>query len=86
MEEDRQILELDFGYTPERLRGDYLDTYEGIQSEVINTTRFDESSDLSITYLGRINRARVSKIKAEKKFPISEQGYTVGKLLCGTEC
>ena len=27
-----------------------------------------------------------SKIKAEEKFHISEQGYTVEKLLDGTEC
>ena len=42
-----QILELDFGDTQQKLRGDYLDIYEGIQSEVISTTRSDESSDLS---------------------------------------
>ena len=29
---------------------------------------------------------RASKIKVEEKFPISEQGYTVGKLLGSTEC
>ena len=29
---------------------------------------------------------RANKIKAEEKFPISEQGYTVGKLLDDTEC
>ena len=29
---------------------------------------------------------RLYKIKAEEKFPISEQGYTVGKLLDGMEC
>ena len=29
---------------------------------------------------------RASKIKAEEKFPISEQGYTAGKLFDGTEC
>ena len=29
---------------------------------------------------------RSSKIKVEKTFLISEQGYTVGKLLDGTEC
>ena len=29
---------------------------------------------------------RIDKIKAEEKFPISEQGCTVGKLLDGTEC
>ena len=58
--------------------------YEGIQSEVISTTRFDENSDLSTICLGRINIARASKIKVEEKFPISEQGYTIGKLSDGT--
>ena len=60
--------------------------YGGIQSEVINTARFDENSDLSTTYLGRIDITRVSKFEAEKKFPISKQGFTIGKLLDGTEC
>ena len=59
---------------------------EGIQPEVISTTRFDENSDLNTTYLGRIDTARASKIKAEEKIPISDQGYTVGKLLDRTEC
>ena len=60
--------------------------YEEIQSEVINTTRFNENLDLSTTYLGRVDITRVSKIKVEERFPISEQGYMVGKLLDGTEC
>ena len=29
---------------------------------------------------------RASKIKVEETFPISKQGYTLGKLLDGTEC
>ena len=29
-EEERQILELDYGDIPETLRGDYLDMYKGI--------------------------------------------------------
>ena len=41
---------------------------------------------LSTTYLGKINITRASKIKAEDTFPISEQGYMMGKLLDGTEC
>ena len=60
--------------------------YEGIQPKVISTTRFDENSDLSMTYLGKIDITRASKIKAEERFSISEQGYMVGKLLDGTEC
>ena len=50
-EEERQILELNFSDTPEKLKGDYLDMYEGIQSEKISTSRFDENSDLSMIYL-----------------------------------
>ena len=54
--------------------------------EILNTTRFDENSDLSTTYLGRVDTTRAGKIKAEETFPISEQGYTVQKLLDGSEC
>ena len=60
--------------------------YEGIQSEILNTTRFNENSNLSTTYLGKSDRSKNYKIKAGESFPISEQGYTLGKLLDGTEC
>ena len=60
--------------------------YEGIQSEILSTTGFDENSDLSTTYLGKADNSQHNKIKAEESFPISEQGYTMGKLLHGTEC
>ena len=49
-EGETQILELDFGDTPETLEGEHLDMYKGIQSEVIITTRFYENSDLSTTF------------------------------------
>ena len=39
------MLELDFGDIPEKLKKEYLDVYEGIQSETLSTTRFDENSD-----------------------------------------
>ena len=83
--EERQILQLDFGDSPEKLKGEYLDMYEGIESEVICTTRFDENSDLSTTHLGRIDTKRGNTIKAEERFPLSEQGYTIGTLLDGTK-
>ena len=47
--EERDIVELDFGVTLKILWEEYLDVYEGIQSETVNTTRFDENSDLSTT-------------------------------------
>ena len=84
IEEERQMLELDFEDTPEKLKRKQLDIYDGFQSEILSTTRFDENSDLSTTYLGRVDTTRTSKIKAEETFPISEQGYTIGKLLDGT--
>ena len=83
---ERDILELDFGQTLDILREEYLDVYKAIQSEILNTTRFDENSDLSTTYLGKADRSQNSKIKAEESFPISEQGYTMEKLLDGTKC
>ena len=50
----------------------------------MRTTRFDENTDLSTTYLNRTNMKITSKIKVEEKYSISEQGYMVGKLLDGT--
>ena len=52
----------------------------------ITTTRFDENSDLTTTYLGKSDRSKNDKLKAEESFPISEQGYMLGKLLDGSEC
>ena len=85
IEEERQMLELDFGDTAEKLKGRYLDIYNGIQSEISSTTRFDKNSNLSTIYLRRADTTGASKIKAEETSPISEQGYTVGKLLDGSE-
>ena len=78
---EEEPVELDFGSTPLKLCEEYKDVYEGLQSEIMNTTRFNENSDLSMTYLGRSNRARNDKLKAGESFPISQHGYTSGKLL-----
>ena len=63
-----------------------MDVYEGIQSEIVSTTRFDVNSDSSTTYLGKLDKTRDDKLKAEESFPIPEHGYMLGKLLDGTEC
>ena len=54
--------------------------------KIVNTTQFDENSDLSTTYLGKSDKTRNDKLKVEESFPILEHGYTLGKLLDGTEC
>ena len=63
-----------------------MDMYEGIQSEIVSATRFDENFDLSIMSLERIDKENKNKLRAEESFPISEHGYTSGRLLADTEC
>ena len=70
----------------DRSKEEYLDRYEGVKSEIVDTTRFDENLDLSTTYLGKINMTPDKDLILEEKFPISKSGYTVGKLMDGTEC
>ena len=71
---EKESIKLDFGDTPFRLHKEYLDVYDGIQSEIVNISRFNENSDLSMTNLGRSDKARNDKLKAEESFPISEHG------------
>ena len=40
---EKDFMKLDFGSTPHNLHEEYLHAYEGIQSEIVNTTRFDEN-------------------------------------------
>ena len=76
----------DIIFDEDRIKDTYLDRYHGVQAEISQVTRFDESTDLSTTYLGKTNLTQEYVIKAEEKFPISGQGYTNSKLLYQTEC
>ena len=84
--DSREFKELDFDTTTQKLQEEYMDIYEGIHSEVVSSKRFDKNSDISTTYLGRVNKEIQNTLKAEESFPISEHGYTLGRLLDGTEC
>ena len=42
--------------------------YEGMYTEVISTNRFDEDTNLSTTYLGQVDMARDTEVKAEESF------------------
>ena len=53
---------------------------------MVYASKFDENSDLSMTYLGQTNMTRNKRIKVEERFPITGQGFASGKLLDGTEC
>ena len=74
MKEERDITELDFGPTPNTLKEEYLDVYEGIQSEILKTTRFDKNSDLSTTYLGKSDRSKMTKLKQNSPSPSQSKG------------
>ena len=83
--DDKEFKEFDFGTTLQKLQEEYMDVYEGIHSKIVSSNRFDENSDLSTTYLGRVDK-KDQQLKVEESFPISEHGYTSGRLLDGTEC
>ena len=85
--EEREFREVDFGTVLQSLQDEYLDVYEVIQSDIVSSSTFDENSDISMTYLGRMgHKESQDKLKAEESFPISENGYTIGRLLDGMKC
>ena len=83
--DNREFIELDFDTMPQKLQEEYMDIYEGIHSDIVSSNIFDKNSDLSTTYLGGVDK-RDQQLKVEESFPISEHGYTLSKLLDGTEC
>ena len=84
---EKEFREVDFGANSQNLQAEYLDIYEEIQSDIVSSSRFDENSDISMTYVGKIGQEESqNKIKAEESFPISENGYILGRLLDSTKC
>ena len=70
----------------DRSKEEYLDRYGRVKSEIVDTTRFDENSDLSTTYLGKVNMTHDKDLIVEERFLISKLCYTVGKLMARMEC
>ena len=77
---------LNFGNSPQNLKSEYLDMFEGVYAEVITTDTFYEDTDISTTYLGQVDMARSTEVKAEKNFPMTARCCTRGQLLDGTDC
>ena len=85
--EVKEFREVDFSTNLQNLQTKYLDMYEGLQSDIVSFSRFDENSDITTTYLGKTGQEESQdKLKAEESFPISENGYTLGRLLDGMKC
>ena len=66
--EEGQMINIDFGESPEVLKAKYMDVYEDVFAEVVTTNRFDENVDLSTTYLCKIDMKREDIMKVEGKF------------------
>ena len=64
--DEREFKELDFGTMPQKLQEEYMDIHEGIHSEIVSSNRFDKNSDLSTTYLGRVDKENQHNSKAEE--------------------
>ena len=84
--EEGQKMDIDFGESPNVLKDKYMDMYEDVFAEEVTTNRFDENIDLSTTYLGKIGMKWEDIMKAEESFPISEQGFVLGRILNEEEC
>ena len=85
-EKKGETLEVDFGLYPDITKSRYLDAYKDVYAKMVYANKFNENSDLSMTYLGQTEMMRDTKIKAEERFPITGEGFASGKLLDGTEC
>ena len=48
--------------------------YEGVHEDIVYSSRFDECSDLNMTYLGRTNMRRETKVRAEEKPQFQDKG------------
>ena len=57
---------MDIEFEGDRLKEEYFDKYDGIYTKISQATRFDESTDLSTTYLGKMDMTRDMTIKAEE--------------------
>ena len=70
-EEELLNADVNFGGSPDKLKAEYLDVYEGVYAKVISTDRFDKDTELSTTYLGQVDNTRNTEVKAEDNFPIT---------------
>ena len=58
----------------DQLIEEYLDRYKGVKSEILVTTRCDENSDISMTYLGTTNMIRDQKLWQKRNFQCQIKG------------
>ena len=67
----REFKELDFGLNPQNYKKNTWMYMKGFQSDIVSSNRFDKNSDISTTYLGKVeSKGSQDKLRAEESFPI----------------
>ena len=66
----KEILIWYFGNSPEKLKSEYLDVYEGVYAKVVSTNQFDENSDEHKHTWDNVNMTGNTEVRAEERFPI----------------
>ena len=61
------------------MKSNYLNMYEGVHAHVVYTNRFDESSDLSMTYLGKTNMTRETRGQGKREISNLRTRLNFGK-------
>ena len=61
-----ETLDVDFGLYSDVTKSRYLDASKDVYAEMVYANKFNENSDLSMTYLGQIEMIRHTKIRAEE--------------------
>ena len=84
--ENRTCQEVDFDNMTDQLYTDCLDKYESFQVKIHQVSQFHESSDISKTYLSKVNTSEENVLKAQEHFPLTDQSTTIRTLLDGTDC
>ena len=57
LKSDKDLI-VDIEFEGDRLKEDYFNKYDGMYTEISQATRFDESTDLSTAYLGKMGMTR----------------------------
>ena len=76
------MVEVEFGPTLDILKEEYLNVYEEIQSEIVNTTRLDENPDLSTTYLGKSDRPKNDRMSISNRYRCKQIIYVKNLSIC----
>ena len=58
----------------DKVKDEYFDKYDGIYAEISQVTRFDESTDLSTTYLGKTDMTRNKTIGQKRNSQFLDKG------------